>query len=250
MKRTLVILAPILILAGCSTTPGPVIDAGRMQTDALITLKANSMQTIDDFTAELKDETVKRYNTELTAAETRMKENFGNTGMVDLDQYKQLVSLYAFEVARDEAYYNTKAAEYKLKTGAQFETAARLHDAIQRYNEETGIPPETFDQLLVSSSGLLEDVLVEYQKQRELDNAKPDDYVDWRIVLNKFNQKLFGGASTAVDSFDPLTSINSLLERLRRPAATTGFEDAPEAATPVDAPASSAFSIRIPEPEK
>ena len=194
----------LFAVSGCSTTPGAVLQAGQMSQEGMQVLEHNNLQLIDAYTKELKFKNREQYLAEFKVVEQELldqqKGAGGNDGAVDLEDYKKYADLYAQEVAKGDAVYDNMAEEFKMKLGFQFAITRNLNDAVQRFNEATGIRPETFQALLEQSSGLAVDVI---QARRERAAAAEDpNKPDWDAMFDLIGKKAYDRVYDAVSTYN------------------------------------------------
>ena len=181
MKKWIVSFTLLLLALGCATTPQPVLLAGEMQRQASRVLEENVDAVIAAYTEELQQTAVDRYRLEFRQVESALQARESETGKVDLQMYKGYANQYAVEIQKAKDYYADVGQKLRDKLALQFAVSRHLADAIQRYNEETGLPPGTFDALVENTQALALDIMAVSESGEAIGASGVD--VDWERVL-------------------------------------------------------------------
>ncbi len=221
-----VLMGWLTLLWGCGTTPDSVITAGQMSGVASTVVEGNVEEVLDGYTVELKRLVARQYGAEFLVTERALldvSQGRGNeSGTVDLETYKRYAAMYAEEIRKGEDHYDMMRERFGLQLGIQFATQRNLQDAVQLFNESTGIPQETFERLVDGGVGLTHSILDSHQQKKALDAANKDPNTPSFDDLTKvLGEKLFTYAEDQVGAFDPATTFDRLRGQLEAYGTTT-----------------------------
>lgn len=153
LKGTSIILICCAVAwPGCHTGgSAPVAQANMMVGQTLTTLQKNTETAIDDFGEDLSEAYGQGIRARIVGEADKMTDA---AGMINRADYDQLLAEAAAKSAENEAYIANKKAQYKATLREQFAVARELNAAVQRYEEATGISPESFQAFLDSGVAL------------------------------------------------------------------------------------------------
>jgi len=201
-------------IAGCASTPDSVLQAGAMEREALGILQSNVNMLLDAYTDELHDAYLQGYRAWMTQREADLQDAQGKVNLAD---YKRMQRGVAERMGEINEYLQSRKREFKQRLAYQFAVAGNLSEAIDAYNRATGIPPETFRELVASTQGLAED-LVELERERRAEERPDADDPKWSDLLGLVERRAFDAIGRAVENdFD--LNVGS---GLRQPNANGG----------------------------
>lgn len=158
----------VVPLVGCqSTAPKAVIDGGMILDAQLENMQQDMNIIVTAYNSELK-----KMNSEfyleywLPDVEARLLAEAGNSGMVNLEDYKAALGSAMVEMDRANAEYDAIADALSAEFNAKAMAARRLNSKIAEYNRSGGASQEQFQALLVESMQFARE-MAEVRSQRQ-----------------------------------------------------------------------------------
>lgn len=192
MRKTFLVwlLAAALALPGCALfragTPPAVVQGGVLQAQGLQTYHANVERVLENYHTMLMEAYEQGLATWLTGRKTALTTE---DGMISVNDYDALVLNVGRRLGAITANLEGQRRAALDKLERQYYTVLHLQSLLQRYNEASGVPTETFQQFLDAMEGLTEEIVAAQPEEV----AEPDDpnAVDWGEVLRVLERSAY-----------------------------------------------------------